>query len=113
MTNEELIKAIEKYQKIHPLHFGTLIDLTTISSKDGVDILGQTIDTISKKINEDTDLWCICEMAKLYLQGVTPVYVEPKRHNQCVYCIHSDKKVNDCENNHDNYFKLREDNNNE
>ena len=56
-------------------------------------------------------------MAKLYLQVVRPVYVGLKRHNQCDYCIHSDKDdfeypCNDCENNHVNYFKLREDNNN-
>lgn len=74
MTNEEVRKAIEKYQKEHPLHFGTMIDVTAISSKEGADIISQTIEQVSKKIGEDTELWCICEMAKMYMQGVKPVY---------------------------------------
>ena len=74
ITNEEIRKAIEKYQKEHPLHFGAMIDVTAISSKEGADIISQTIEKTSKKIDEDTDLWCICEMAKMYMQGVKPVY---------------------------------------
>ena len=74
ITNEEARKAIEKYQKEHPLHFGAMIDVTAVSSKEGADIISQTIEKISKKIDEDTDLWCICEMAKMYMQGVKPVY---------------------------------------
>lgn len=73
-TNEEIRKAIEKYQKEHPLHFGTMLDVTAISSEEGVNIISQTIEEISKKVEEDTDLWCICEMAKMYMQGVRPVY---------------------------------------
>jgi len=79
ITNEEVRKAIEKYQKEHPLHFGTMIDVMAISSKEGADIISQTIEQVSKKIDEDTELWCICEMAKMYMQGVRPVYpVRPK-----------------------------------
>lgn len=74
ITNEEARKAIEKYQKEHPLPFGTMIDVTAISSEEGVDIISQTIEKISKKVEEDTELWCICEMAKMYMQGVKPVY---------------------------------------
>ncbi|MBQ1572312.1 MAG: hypothetical protein IIZ78_14385, partial [Clostridiales bacterium] len=74
ITNEETIKAIEKYQKEHPLHFGTMIDVTAVSSKEGADIISQTIEKISKKVDQDTDIWCICEMAKMYMQGVKPVY---------------------------------------
>ena len=74
MTNEEMRKAIEKYQVEHPLHFGTMLDVTAISSKEGADIISQTIEQISNKVNEDTELWCICEMAKMYMQGVKPVY---------------------------------------
>lgn len=73
ITNEEARKAIEKYQKEHPLPFGT-IDVTAISSKEGADIISQTIEKISKQIDKDTELWCICEMAKMYMQGVRPVY---------------------------------------
>ena len=78
ITNEEARKAIEKYQKEHPLHFGTMIDVTAISSKEGADIISRTVEEISKKIEEDTELWCICEMAKMYMQGVRPVY--PVKH---------------------------------
>ena len=79
ITNEEARKAIEKYQKEHPLQFGTMIDVTAMSSKEGADIISQTIERVSKKIEEDTELWCICEMAKMYMQGVKPVYpVRPK-----------------------------------
>lgn len=74
ITNEEARKAIEKYQKEHPLHFGTMIDVTAISSKEEADIVSQTIENISKKVAQDTDIWCICEMAKMYMQGVKPVY---------------------------------------
>lgn len=74
ITNEEARKAIEKYQKEHPLHFGAMIDVTAISSKEGADIISQTIEQVRKKVDEDTDLWCICEMAKMYMRGVRPVY---------------------------------------
>lgn len=74
ITNKEARKAIEKYQKEHPLPFGTMIDVTAISSKEGADIISQTIERISKQIDEDSELWCICEMAKMYMQGVKPVY---------------------------------------
>lgn len=74
ITNEETRKAIEKYQKEHPLPFGTMIDVTAISSKEGADIVSQTIEKVSKKAAQDTDIWCICEMAKMYMQGVKPLY---------------------------------------
>ncbi len=74
ITNEEARKAIEKYQKEHPLQFRALIDVTTVSSKEGADIISQTIEQVAKKVDEDTELWCICEMAKMYMQGVRPVY---------------------------------------
>ena len=74
LANEEYKRSIEKYQKEHPLPFGTMLDVTAISSKEGADIISQTIDRISKKMEEDTELWCICEMAKMYMQGVRPVY---------------------------------------
>lgn len=73
ITNEEARKAIEKYQKEHPLPYGT-IDVTAISSKEGADIISQAIEKISKKMEEDREFWCICEMAKMYMQGVRPVY---------------------------------------
>lgn len=74
ITNKEVRKAIEKYQKEHPLHFGTMVDVTAISSKEGADIISQTIEQVAKKVDEDTELWCICEMAKMYMRGVKPVY---------------------------------------
>lgn len=74
ITNEEARKAIEKYQAKHPLPFGTMMDVTAISSKEGADIISETVEKISKKLEEDTELWCICEMAKMYMQGVKPVY---------------------------------------
>ena len=79
ITNEEARKAIEKYQEKHPLPFGTMMDVTATSSKEGADLISQTIERVSKKMEEDTELWCICEMAKMYMQGVRPVYpVRPK-----------------------------------
>lgn len=73
ITNEEARKAIERYQKEHPLPYGT-IDVKAISSKEGADIISQTIERIIEHMDEDTELWCICEMAKMYMQGVKPVY---------------------------------------
>ena len=74
MTNEEVRKAIEKYQTEHKPFSASMMDVTMISSKEGADIISQTIEKISKKVEEDTELWCICEMAKMYMQGVKPVY---------------------------------------
>lgn len=75
ITNEEARQAIEKYQKEHPVPFPcNTVDVTAISSKEGADIITQTIEKISKQIDKDTELWCICEMAKMYMQGVRPVY---------------------------------------
>lgn len=73
-TNEEARNAIEKYQKEHRLPFDPIMDVTAISSEEGVNIVSQQIEKISKKVEEDTDLWCICQMAKMYMQGVRPVY---------------------------------------
>lgn len=91
ITIEEVRKAIEKYQKEHPLHFGTMIDVTAISSEEGADIVSQQIEKISKKVDEDTELWCICEMAKMYMQGVKPVYPGRQKgkwelHGKRYYC---------------------------
>lgn len=71
---EEYKRSIEKYQEKHPLPFGTMMDVTAICDKEGADIISQTIERISKQMEKDTDLWCICEMAKMYMQGVRPVY---------------------------------------
>lgn len=73
-TDEEIRKAIDKYQKEHRPYFGAMLDVTTISSKEGADIIAQTIERVNEKVEEDTELWCICEMAKMYMQGVRPVY---------------------------------------
>ena len=73
-TNGEIRKAIEKYQNEHRLPFGTMIDVTAIDSKEGVDVINNVIEQVSKKVEEDTELWAICEMAKMYMQGVRPVY---------------------------------------
>lgn len=97
ITNEEARKAIEKYQKEHPLQFGTMLDVTAISSEEGVDIISQTVEKISKKIEEDTDLWCICEMAKMYMQGVKPVYSVRKQGEWLnVICAYEGIKVGVC-----------------
>lgn len=83
INREEVRKAIDKYQKEHPLHFGTVLDVTAISSKESADIISKTIEQISEKVNEDTELWCICEMAKMYMQGVKPVYTV-KQHGEWI-----------------------------
>ena len=74
IPNGEIRGAIEKYQKEHPPHFGQMIDVTAIDSKEGADIISQAIEQVAKKVDEDIELWCICEMAKKYMQGVKPVY---------------------------------------
>ena len=91
ITNEEVRKAIEKYQKEHPLVQSTMLDVTSISSKEGVDVLNNVIEQVSKKVEEDTELWCICEMAKMYMRGVRPVYPRRQKgkwelHGKRYYC---------------------------
>lgn len=102
ITIEEVRKAIEKYQKEHPLHFGTMIDVTAISSEEGANIVSQQIEKISKKVDEDTELWCICEMAKMYMRGVTPVYPvkrpgEWELHGERYYCSECGEEAIDLE----------------
>lgn len=103
MNNKEIRKAIEKYQVEHPLQFGIMLDVTSISSKEGADIVSQTIEKISKKVNEDTELWCICEMAKMYMQGIKPIYLErltgewiTKEHSIEYYCSHCGERLDQC-----------------
>jgi hypothetical protein len=75
IEKEGIRRAIDRFQKEHPCHF--TFDVTLFDN--GTDFTGiqRAIDMVAKKCQEDADIHIICEMAKLYLEGVRPM-VMPK-----------------------------------
>ena len=73
ISEEEIRKAIERVQKEHPCPFyNEVYDPTKIDSFNSISILNKEIDRVAKKFQDDGEIYIICEMAKLYLQGARP-----------------------------------------
>ena len=80
-TREQIAKAIDKYQTEHPLFAPMMYDVTSLPDIESADCITNEIRKYQDKIAEDTEMWLICEMAKMYMQGVVPHYaVERKGH---------------------------------
>lgn len=71
----EIRRAIDRLQTEHPCHFD--FNATVFDSMKSVDIIKKAIDAVSNKCQEDADIHIICEMAKLYLDGVKPTIKRP------------------------------------
>ena len=69
-------RAIDRLQEEHPAHF--TFDVTLFDN--GTDFTGiqRAIDMVAKKCQDDADINIICEMAKLYLEGVKPTVTRPR-----------------------------------
>jgi len=53
-------------------------DVTKIKDEESIDIIRSQIDIIARKIQEDTEMYIVCEMAKKYLEGARPVYYKER-----------------------------------
>ena len=74
----EIGRAIEKYQKEHPIM--GYIDVTKIQGgEESVKTVDSMIDKCMRQIREQTDMWCICEMAKRFMQGARPIYYTERK----------------------------------
>lgn len=76
IDKDEIRKAIDRLQVEHPCHF--YFDATTFESTDNIDVVKRVIDNIMERIRDDADIHIICEMAKLYLDGVKPTVERPR-----------------------------------
>ena len=75
IDKDEIRRAIDRLQVEHPCHFA--FDATKFDSTDNVDVVKRAIDNVMKSIRDDADIHIICEMAKLYLDGVKPTIERP------------------------------------
>ena len=73
-TREQIAEAIDKYQDEHRLYAPATYDVTSLKGKESADKITEEINKIVAKVNKDTEMWLICEMAKMYMQGVVPHY---------------------------------------
>ena len=78
-TRKQIAEAIDKYQTEHPLFAPMMYDVTSLPDIESADCITNEIRKYQDKIAEETEMWLICEMAKMYMQGVVPHYtVEEK-----------------------------------
>ena len=75
ISKEEIRKAIDRLQDEHPCYF--TYDPTRMDSLESADVLKRAVDTVSQRMNEDSEIHVICEFAKLYLDGARPVIERP------------------------------------
>lgn len=84
IDKNEIRKAIDRLQLEHPVHFA--FDATRIVEPSMAKAVQDDIDRVAKMMVRDASIHIICEMAKLYLDGVKPT-VEPKRsHAEWIPC---------------------------
>ena len=76
IDKDEIRKAIDRLQLEHPVHFA--FDATRIVEPSLAKTVQDDIDRVAKSLAKDESIHIICEMAKLYLDGVKPT-VEPKK----------------------------------
>lgn len=76
IDRDEIRKAIDRLQLEHPVHFA--FDATRIVEPSMAKTVQDDIDRVAEMMARDASIHIICEMAKLYLDGVKPT-VEPKK----------------------------------
>lgn len=108
---DQIKKAINKFQDAHPQMVWH--DVTKIKDEESIDIIRSQIDIIARKIQEDTEMYIVCEMTKKYLEGARPVYYKKRptgkwtpvkdwdgdTHYECSNCGR-------CQDYHDNYCRI-------
>ena len=70
IDENEIRKAIDRLQLEHPVHFA--FDATRIVEPSLAKTVQDDIDRVAKMMAKDATIHIICEMAKLYLDGVKP-----------------------------------------
>lgn len=75
IDKDEIRRAIDRLQAEHPAHF--TFDVTLFDDNTVFNEMQRAIDVIAKKCTDDNDIHIICEMAKLYLDGVKPTIERP------------------------------------
>lgn len=82
IDKNEIRNAIDRLQMEHPVQFP--LDVTKFD--DGTDFTGIqiAIDVLARKCQDDAEINIICEMAKLYLDGVKPTVERP--HGEWIPC---------------------------
>lgn len=73
-TRKQIAEAIDKYQTEHPLFMPMVYDVTSLPDIESADFITKEIQKYQDKIAEETTMHLICEMAKMYMQGVVPHY---------------------------------------
>lgn len=109
IDKDEIRRAIDRLQAEHPAHF--TFDVTLFDDNTVFNEIQRAIDIVAKKWADDAELNIVCEMAKLYLDGVKPTVKRPhgewvKTDNRwgagkwrCTHCDnYSDVAANFCPN---------------
>lgn len=97
IDKNEIRRAIDKLQTEHPCHFA--FDATKFDSADSIDVVKRVIDNVMESIWDDADIHIICEMAKLYLDGVKPTVERPveRPHGKWIPCSERLPEENICD----------------
>lgn len=80
---ERMREKIEEYQEKYPMLY--TIDAKHVQGPESVGIITNEIERIQEKIKEDADFYIICEMAKLYMEGIRPTYEEHLNKPEPIY----------------------------
>ena len=74
VTSEQIKRAIEKLQQDHPIPL--YLDITRFNEyNEHIDeSIHNIINDVERKVADDANIGIICEMARLYMMGITPVY---------------------------------------
>ena len=91
IDKDEIRRAIDRLQIEHPCNIA--YDPIAFANMEAVNTIQRCIDQIAKRMAEDTEINIICEMAKLYLEGVKPTterphgeWIESKERTEHFYC---------------------------
>jgi len=75
INKDEIRKAIDRLQAEHPVQFP--FDVTKLDNDTDFTGIQRAIDVLARKCQDDAEINIICEMAKLYLDGVKPTVERP------------------------------------
>lgn len=75
IDKDEIRRAIDRLQAEHPAHFA--FDVTLFDDNTVFNEIQRAIDIVAKKCADDAEINIVCEMAKLYLDGVKPTVKRP------------------------------------
>ena len=72
-------------------------DVTSLPDRESADSITEQINKIAEQIDKDTEMYLICEMAKMYMEGIQPHYdARPKGMWLDIYSSHIAYKCSNC-----------------